>query len=80
MRQSHTGTKNKIMQEHRLSPEARLLNAEWAEINRHAWRLRKITGGQLRLALLMSVPENLRQEVEKRVIELQHKHKLICKE
>ena len=61
--------------EHRLTPENALLRNEWAEINRHSWRLRKVTGGALRLALLMSVPENLREDVEKRVLWLQNKHR-----
>jgi hypothetical protein len=62
------------MQQHLQTPEQALLNKHWETVNRHAWRLRKITGGALRLALLLSVPENLRQEVEQRVLFLQRKH------
>ena len=63
------------MRQHLLTPEHSLLQKEYAEVNRHSWRLRKITGGALKLALLMGVPEGLREDVEKRVIELQTKHK-----
>jgi hypothetical protein len=81
MRQRHTGTKNKIMRSHLQTPEQALLNKHYAEVCRLAWNLRKITGhGQLRLAMLMGVPEALRSEVEAKIIELQHKHNLICKD
>ena len=62
------------MQSHRITPESALLAKEWHEINRHAWRLRRMTGGQLKLAMLLSVPEGLRKDVEKRVHYLQLKH------
>lgn len=62
------------MQRHRLSPEQASMMSEWEDINRHAWRLRKITGGALKLALLMSVEERLRPEVAKRIEYLQRKH------
>jgi hypothetical protein len=66
------------MQAHRQTPEQALLNKHYAEVNRLAWQLRKITGhGQLRLAMLMSVPEALRPEVEAKVIELQAKHRKV---
>lgn len=47
---------------------------EWEEINRIAWRLRKTTGGALRLALLTLVDKRLRSEVAERVEYLQRKH------
>ena len=62
------------MQQHRLTPESALIRKQWDAINRHAWRLRKVTGGALRLALIMSVEEGLREDVEKRVLFLQRKH------
>lgn len=62
------------MQAHRLTPESSLLAKEWEAINRHAWRLRRITGGALKLALLMSVEEGLREEVAERVRFIQNKH------
>lgn len=62
------------MQRHRLTPEQAYFISEWEEINRIAWRLRKTTGGALKLALLMSVDERLRSEVTKRVEYLQRKH------
>lgn len=64
------------MNEHRLSPERIMLVREWAEVNRMAWKLRKITGGALRLALQMSVPEGLREDVEARVKFIQNKHNI----
>lgn len=62
------------MQQHRLTPEAALLSKEWAEINRLAWVLRRLTGGALRLGLQMRVPEALRNDVIERVEWLQNKH------
>ena len=62
------------MNEHRLSPETALLRKEWEITNQLAWKLRRITGGALKLALQMSVPEGLREDVEKRVEFIQRKH------
>ena len=64
------------MQQHRLSPETALLRKEWDAVNRHAWRLRKVTGGALRLALIMSVEEGLRDDVMERVQWIQRKHNI----
>ena len=50
------------------------MGKHYAEVNRLAWKFRKATGGQLRLAMLSFVPEALRPEVEAKVIELQLKH------
>ena len=60
--------------QHLLTPENALLRKEYAEVNRHAWRLRKVTGGALKLEMLSGVPEGLREDVEKRVVYLQNKH------
>ena len=38
-----------------------------------------MTGGQLKLAMLMSVPEGLREEVVERVKYLQNKHSKVVK-
>lgn len=65
------------MNQHLLSPENALLRKEWDSINRHAWRLRKVTGGALRLALIMSVEEGLREDVMERVQFLQRKHNMM---
>ena len=62
------------MQEHRLSPEQHLLRNYYAEVNRLAWTLRKVTGGALRLAMQMKVPESMREDVMERVRFLQKKH------
>ena len=64
------------MRSHLISPETALLRKEWEEVNRNAWRLRKVTGGALKLALLMSVEEGLREDVEERVLWIQRKHNL----
>lgn len=63
------------MQRHRQTPEQALLSKHYAEVCRLAWKFRKATGGQLRLAMLSFVPEALRPEVEAKVLELQMKHK-----
>lgn len=69
------------MQKHRLTPEQVMIydenSKEWGEINRYAWKYRKLTGGALRLALLMGVPENLRDEVQARIQFIQRKHGVI---
>ena len=63
-----------MARQHLRTPEQALMGKHWDEVNRHSWRLRRMTGGQLKLAMLMSVPEGLRPEVEQRVLELQAKH------
>ena len=62
------------MKAHLRTPEQALMGKHYAEVNRLAWKFRKATGGQLRLAMLSFVPEALRPEVEAKVIELQAKH------
>jgi len=62
------------MQQHRLTPEQHLLNKEMHEVNKIAWSLRKVTGGALRLAMQIKVPEHLREDVMERVIFIQKKH------
>ena len=64
------------MKAHLRTPEQALMGKHWEEVNRHSWRLRRMTGGQLKLAMLMSVPEWLREEVEERIRFLQDKHKV----
>jgi hypothetical protein len=64
------------MQQHRLSPEQHLMRKEMEEVNRIAWSLRKVTGGALRLAMQLKVPEHLREDVWERVQFIQKKHKV----
>ena len=45
-----------------------------AEVNKIAWSLRKVTGGALRLAMQMKVPEDMREDVLAKIKELQTKH------
>ena len=62
------------MQLHRLTPEQAYCQKEYELIHRLAWKLRKLTGGALRLGLVMSVPENLREAVLEQVKCLHRKH------
>ncbi len=62
------------MKSHLLTPEAHLLRKEMEEVNRIAWSLRKVTGGALRLAMQMKVPERIRADVLERVLFIQKKH------
>ena len=64
------------MRSHLLTPEQALIRKQYAEINRLAWKFRRATGGQLRLALLSFVPENLRYDVMERIKFIQNKHKI----
>ena len=64
------------MQQHRRTPEQALLAKEYEEINRLAWKFRRATGGQLRLAMISFVPENLRYDVLERIKFIQRKHKI----
>ena len=62
------------MQAHRLTPEQALFRTYYAEVNRLAWSLRKVTGGALKLAMQMKVHEDMREDVLAKVKELQTKH------
>ena len=62
------------MKAHRLTPEQAMLRNYYAEISRLSWKLRKLTGGALRLAMQMSVPEAMRDDVLAKVKELQLRH------
>jgi len=64
------------MRAHLLTPEQHLLNKEMHEVNKIAWSLRKVTGGALRLAMQLKVPEHLREDVMERVKFIQRKHGL----
>ena len=64
------------MQAHRQSPEQALIAKQYAEVNRLSWKLRRATGGQLQLALLMFVPIHLREDVKERIQFIQRKHKI----
>ena len=68
-----------MAKQHLRTPEQALMGKHWDEVNRHSWRLRRMTGGQLKLAMLMSVPEGLREEVVERVKYLQNKHSKVVK-
>ena len=68
------------MQQHRRTPEQALIAKEYEEINRLSWKLRKLTGGSLRLGLIMYVPENIREDVKSRVQFLHKKHGVIDNE
>ena len=65
------------MKIHLLTPEQAYCRKEFELINRLSWKLRKLTGGALRLGLLLSVPENLREDVKERVQFLHKKHGMI---
>jgi hypothetical protein len=62
------------MQSHRLTPEQHLLRNYYAEVNRLAWSLRKVTGGALRLAMQLKVPESMRIDVMERIRFIQKRH------
>lgn len=64
------------MRAHLQTPEQALIAKEYAEINRLAWKLRRATGGQLKLAMLMFVPEHLREDVMERIKVIQKKHRM----
>ena len=64
------------MKAHRLTPEQAMLRNYYAEINKLAWQLRKVTGGALRLALQMKVPEDIREDVMERIRFIQDKHQI----
>lgn len=64
------------MKEHLITPEQHLLRKEYEEVNKLAWSLRKITGGALKLAMQMKVPEHLRDDVMERVKFIQRKHNI----
>ena len=65
------------MRAHLLRPDEVLLRNYWAEVNRLSWKLRKLTGGALRLGLVMYVPENIREDVKSRVQFLHRKHGVV---
>lgn len=50
------------------------MQSYYAEVNRLAWALRRVTGGALRLAMQMKVPEAMREDVIERVKFIQRKH------
>ena len=64
------------MNRHLLTPENALIRKQWDRVNYHAWKLRKVTGGALQLALIMSVEEGLREDVMERVQWIQRKHNI----
>ena len=64
------------MRSHLLTPEQALLRNYWAEVNKMAWSLRKVTGGALKLAMLMKVPEDMREDVLERIRFIQAKHRI----
>jgi hypothetical protein len=59
---------------HLLSPEQHLLRNYYAEVNKLAWSLRRVTGGALRLAMQMKVPPGMRDDVMERVKFIQKRH------
>jgi len=59
---------------HLLTPEQAYERKQHDEIHRLAWKFRRATGGQLRLALLSFVPENLREPVEAQIQLIQKRH------
>ena len=64
------------MRLHLLTPEQALMRNYYAEVNRLAWSLRKVTGGALRLALQMKVREDMREDVMERIRFIQDKHQI----
>lgn len=62
------------MKSHLLTPEQHLLRNYYAEVNRLSWSLRKVTGGALKLAMQMKVPESMREDVMERIRFIQNKH------
>ena len=64
------------MRAHLLRPDEVLLRNYWAEVNKMAWSLRKVTGGALKLAMLMKVPEDMREDVLERIRFIQAKHRI----
>lgn len=64
------------MRSHLLTPEQSLLRNYYAEVNKLAWSLRRVTGGALRLALQLKVPENMRDDVMERIRFIQAKHRI----
>lgn len=51
-----------------------MMRTYYAEVNKLAWQLRNVTGGALKLAMQMKVPEDMREDVLAKVKELQTKH------
>ena len=62
------------MRAHRMSPEQAYERKQHDEIHRLAWKFRRATGGQLRLAILSFVPENLREPVKAQIQLIQKRH------
>lgn len=57
-----------------MSPEQAMFRAYYAEINKIAWSLRRVTGGALDLALQLRVRPAMRDDVIERVKFIQKKH------
>ena len=62
------------MKSHLLGPEQAMMRIYYAEVNKIAWALRRVTGGALLLAMQMKVHEDMREDVMTRVKFLQAKH------
>ena len=62
------------MRSHLLGPEQAMMRTYYAEVNKIAWALRRVTGCELLLAMQMNVSPAMREDVMTKVKFLQTKH------